>query len=206
MDRYHTNVRLQLPLLLTAAIRKSPNVEFYDTPLKWWSCGLFFNVAVARVAIAFERTLSTTCEGHNHYMSLCKYAKCAIDLTPKNGDRPTEALRVLKVFVNIPGRLKIDQAVVSYVNSLLVSQDITEADVETIDKTFSISADTYLNAAITFIWRDANIQKHRNKMARGSVNSSDSTRDPRIQYALCLRSFFALCDVYSELRQRFSDA
>jgi hypothetical protein len=196
MDRYHTDVRLRLPDLLSAAAA-NVGVEFHMDPLKWWSCGLFFNTAISRVANALEKTLATGCETHQHGLNPYVCARCHLQTLPPAA---AEARKSLAVFAALPPRAGIDQAVINLVAALDGAVRNSAGSVEDFDAAFSAHPNLYRTAAITFMWRDANAQKHRVIKARGGVGSSDPTRDPRVQFVFGLRSYVSLCAVYAALR------
>jgi hypothetical protein len=195
MDSYHTDVRLRLPELLQNALQEDVAVAFHSTPLKWWSCGLFFNTAISRVANALEKTLATVCCPENDSMSPRDRAKRIV-----SEGHPTNS--ALRYFSAMPNRNDLDAAVIEGVAQLCHGTDTEALGVLDFDCVFSAQPELYERIALWFMWRDANLQKHRVTKARGSAGSSDSSRDPRIQFTLGMRSFIALCGIYAFLRVR----
>ena len=199
MRDYHDRIRIRLPELLRNACKAPPHVNWLASPLKWWSCGLFFNTAIARIANALEKTVVAACLPHDerHGKSPFSRARCICAQIVRD---TSEGFQALSAFAEVPLPENIDHVVTKQVDELFGGIDLKRGLTEVSQELNSRQPERFRSAAITFMWRDANAQKHRAKRSRGGQDSSEKERDPRVQFMLVLRSFEALCAVYSRLR------
>lgn len=193
-QHYNSKPKL-LPTLLRKAYkdasRKRQPLNLYYDGLQQWTSGYFFNSAVVRVACAYEYTLSTAC-GNKPYENL--------DLKKHLGSlilkQPPHALeKQLEVFQSLPSRKalndKVDDRIDKLVNQNWLS---TEARVENICKRLRSKDDDFFEASLLFVWCDYNWFKHR---PMGYPIQNHSRKDPRVQFALVLRAYQGLCELYS---------
>ena len=95
-------------------------------------------------------------------------------------------------------RKKLDNDVNRLVNELATQEILDQkTNLETIFEQLESNHDSFLKAALLFVWCDYNWFKHR---PIGYPGTDHPRVNPSIQYALALCAYCALCDLYSWCR------
>ena len=179
------------------ATKTGKPIDLFHPGLKNWTAGYFFNSGIVRIACAYEYTLCTAC-GKDPYEG-AHFKKDSDTLKQKS---PTLELRKL---LDVIGRLKNsgtlekrekqNNEVNDLINQLVREKPLTEQEqVGNIYERLGSKDDDFLEAALFFVWCDYNWFKHR---PMGYPRPDHPRKDPRVQFALALRAYRALCDLYS---------
>lgn len=193
-QQYHSESKILSGLLQKAykdAARRRQPLNLYYNGLQKWTAGYFFNSGIVRIACAYEYTLSTAC-GNKPYKNL--------DLKKDLGSLklkqpPPVVKKQLEVFESLPSRKTLNDEVDDMIVKLIDQGWITaKMPAGGIYKRLRSKDNDFFKASLFFVWCDYNWFKHR---PMGYDASIHPRKDPRVQFALVLRAYRGLCDLYS---------
>jgi hypothetical protein len=104
---------------------------------------------------------------------------------------PSEVLNQLNAFESVPNREVLHREVDELIECLTENIDFTE---ENICERLQKNDDEFFKTAFYYMWCDYNWFKHR---PMGYPVEKHARTDHRIQFALAVRAYCALCDFYS---------
>lgn len=174
-------------------IRKPINL--YYEGLEDWTAGYFFNSGIVRIACAYEYAICTA--GNTDPFDMAKFEEVSNSL--KKYGPPVAIKQLLEIFESFKGygRTEGRKKLNSDVDALASKFHFEEqATAQSIYEELANHED-FLRAAVLFVWSDYNWFKHR---PMGYPGSGHPRERPAVQFALALRGYRALCDLYSWCR------
>jgi hypothetical protein len=197
-ERYHNQPGL-LPGLLRkaheeATLNKRP-LNLYFDGLEDWTAGYFFNSGIVRIACGFEYTICTA--RNKDPFDTAKFEEdCNLLKQHRHPAAIEQLLEIIKCFRIRGGadaRKQLNDNVSTLVNQFHFKE---QAIAETIYEEL-VNTDDFVRIAVLFVWVDYNWFKHR---PMGYSRMGQARERPAVQYALALRGYRALCDLYSWCR------
>jgi len=193
--RYDTPQGILSDLLLKAdeeATNKGEPLNLYFDGLKDWTAGYFFNSGIVRIACAYEYTICTA-RGADPFDTAKFEAVCNSlkqESPPAAIEQLLDVIKCFRISGGTEGRKRLNDTVDKLVDQFHFEKQPTA---ETIYEEHG-NTEAFAKTAVLFVWADYNWFKHR---PMGYSGAGQARERPSVQYALALRGYRALCDLYS---------